>query len=71
MNGQEILGNVAFYVSIAVVIGMAIMFSILFAIYGYYKIKHINYGHEDAQLEKTLRNRYKEIMKGGKNAVRG
>lgn len=62
MNGQEILGNVAFYVSIAVVIGMAIMFSILFAIYGYYKIKHINYGHEDAQLEKTLRNRYKEII---------
>ena len=62
MNGQEILGNVAFYVSIAVVIGMAIMFSILFAIYGYYKIKHINYGHEDAKLEKTLRNRYKEII---------
>ena len=50
MNGQEILGNVAFYVSIAVVIGMAIMFSILFAIYGFYKIKHINYGHEDKKL---------------------
>lgn len=62
MNGQEILGNVAFYVSIAVVIGMAIMFSILFAIYGFYKIKHINYGHEDNKLEQTLRNRYKEII---------
>ena len=62
MNGQEILGNVAFYVSIAVVIGMAIMFSILFAIYGFYKIKHINYGHEDDKLEQTLRHRYKEII---------
>ena len=41
MNGQEILGNVAFYVSIVVVIGMAIMFSVLFSIYGYYKIKSV------------------------------
>ena len=69
MNGQEILGNVAFYVSIAVVIGMAIMFSVLFSIYGYYKIKHIKYGHEDNKLENTLRHRYKEII--AKNSEAG
>ena len=32
MGGQEFLSNVAFYVSIAVVIGMAFMFAFLFAI---------------------------------------
>ena len=63
MNGQELLGNVAFYVSIAVIIGIAIMFSVLFCIYGFYKIKHIKYGHEDEKIEKTLRSRYKEIIK--------
>lgn len=63
MTGQELLGNVAFYVSLIVVIAMAITFSILFGIYGYYKIKHIKYGHEDIQLEKSLRNRYKEIIR--------
>ena len=63
MNGQELLGSVAFYVSIAVIIGIAIMFSVLFCIYGFYKIKHIKYGHEDEKIEKTLRSRYKEIIK--------
>lgn len=63
MSGQELLGNIAFVVSICVVIGMAIMFSILFGIYGYYKIKHIKYGHEDIKLEKNLRTRYKDIIR--------
>lgn len=62
MSGQEILGNVAFYVSILVVIGMAIMFSILFGIYGFYKIKHIKYGHEDLKIEGGLRKRYQSII---------
>lgn len=63
MSGQEILGNVAFIVSICVVIGMAFMFAVLFGIYGFYKIKHIKYGHEDKKLENALRIKYKEIIK--------
>ena len=63
MSGQEILGNVAFYVSIAVIIGLALMFAILFAIYGFYKVKHISYGHEDKKLEYSLRKKYKDIIR--------
>lgn len=63
MGGQEFLSNVAFYVSIAVVIGMAFMFAFLFAIYGFYKVRHIRYGHEDKKLEHIIKNRYKSIIK--------
>lgn len=63
MSGQEILSNLAFIVSICVVIGIALTFSILFSIYGFYKIKHISYGHEDKKLEEYLRIKYREIIK--------
>ena len=62
MSGQEILNSVAFYVSIAVIIGLALMFAILFAIYGFYKVKHISYGHEDEKIESSLRKKYKNII---------
>ena len=62
MNGQERLSFIAFIVSMCVIIGFAIVFSILFGLYGHYKIRHIKLGHEDDKLEQTLRHRYKEII---------
>ena len=62
MNGQEKLGSIAFVVSICVIIGFAIVFSILFALYGYYKIKNIKNGHENITIETTLKKRYKKII---------
>ena len=61
MNGQEKLVDIAFVVSICVIVGMALSFAVLFFLYGHYKIKHINYGHEDQNLRKTLIKRYKTI----------
>lgn len=63
MTGQEYLGSIALVISICVIIGIAFMFSFLFAIYGKYKIKHINYGHEDLKLEGILRKRYADIIR--------
>ena len=61
MNGAEKLVNIAFVVSICVIIGMALSFAILFYLYGRYKIKNIKNGHEDDDLKKTLAKRYKAI----------
>lgn len=62
MNGQEKLGSIAFVVSICVIIGFAIVFSILFALYGHYKIKNIKNGHENITIETTLKKRYRKII---------
>lgn len=69
MGGQEKLGSIAFVVSICVIIGFAIVFSILFALYGYYKIKNIKNGHENVVIETSLKRRYRKILNNPKTEV--
>lgn len=69
MGGQEKLGSIAFVVSICVIIGFAIVFSILFALYGYYKIKNIKNGHENIVIETSLKRRYRKILNNPKTEV--
>lgn len=69
MSGQEKLGSIAFVVSICVIIGFAIVFSILFALYGYYKIKNIKNGHENVVIETSLKRRYRKILNNPKTEV--
>ena len=69
MSGQEKLGSIAFVVSICVIIGFAIVFSILFALYGYYKIKNIKNGHENIVIETSLKRRYRKILNNPKTEV--
>ena len=64
LAGSEKLQTIAFIVSMLVIIGMAISFSILFILYGKYKIKNIKNGHEDPLVEKDIRNKYKKIIEG-------
>ena len=51
MNGQEKLDSIALYVSMVVIIGLAIVFGVLFSLYSIYKRKHVSYGHEDETLK--------------------
>lgn len=69
MSGQEKLGSIAFVVSMCVIIGFAIVFSILFALYGYYKIKNIKNGHENVVIETSLKRRYRKILNNPKTEV--
>ena len=69
MSGHEKLGSIAFVVSICVIIGFAIVFSILFALYGYYKIKNIKNGHENVVIETSLKRRYRKILNNPKTEV--
>lgn len=62
LNGEGKLQSIAFVVSMLVIIGLAITFSILLFLYGRYKIKHINYGHEDDALREEVRKKYKKII---------
>lgn len=60
MSGQEKLLIIAMVVSILVILGLVIVFSFLFFLYSFYKVKHINFGFEDASLKKeVLENTYK------------
>ena len=51
MNGQEKQNSLALYVSIIVIIGLAIVFIIIFILYSIKKGKHISYGNEDETLK--------------------
>lgn len=62
LNGEGKLQSIAFVVSMIVVIGLAITFSILLFLYGRYKINNIKYGHEDGMLVKDVRSKYKKII---------
>ena len=62
MNGQERLSIIAFIVSMCVIIGFAIVFSILFGLYGHYKIRHIKLCHEDDKLESSLKRKYRYVL---------
>lgn len=62
MTGSSRLIDVAFYVALFTIIGLAITFSLLFFLYARYKKKHIKYGHEDEKLLKELKRKYKNIL---------
>lgn len=62
MTGYSHLIDVAFYVALFTIIGLAITFSLLFFLYARYKKKHILYGHEDEKLLKELKRKYKHIL---------
>ena len=64
LAGQEKLQSIAFVVSMLVIIGIAITFSILFILYGKYKIANIKNGHEDPLVEKDIRRKYRKIIEG-------
>ena len=51
MNGQEKQNSLALYVSIIVIIGLAIVFIIIFILYSIKKGKHISCGNEDEILK--------------------
>ena len=51
MNGQEKQNSLALYVSIIVIIGLAIVFIIIFIFYSIYKSKRISCGQEDETLK--------------------
>ena len=51
MNGQEKQNSLALYVSIIVIIGLAIVFIIIFILYSIYKSKRILNGNEDENLK--------------------
>lgn len=51
MNGQEKQYSLALYVSIIVIIGLAIVFIIIFILYSIKKSKHISCGNEDENLK--------------------
>ncbi len=55
MSGQEKLAIVAIIVAIFVIIGLAIIFSCLFFLYSFYKVRHINFGFEDNSLIKEVK----------------
>lgn len=61
MSGQEKLSFIAFVVSMCVIIGFALIFSILFSLYSTYKIKHVKLGHEDEKIIKSLKNKYRNV----------
>lgn len=58
MTGSQKLIDIVFYVSLFVVIGLAITFTILFFLYALYKKKNIKNGHEDEKLLNELKNKY-------------
>ena len=51
MNGQEKQYSLALYLSIIVIIGLAIVFIIIFILYSIKKGKHISCGNEDEILK--------------------
>lgn len=63
MSGSNKLIEIAFYVSLFVIIGLAITFSILFTLYALYKKKHIRFGHEDDKLLSILKKKYRKELK--------
>ncbi len=56
--GSHKLIQVVFFVSLIVVIVLAITFALLFFLYSLYKRKHIKYGHEDENILKELKKKY-------------
>lgn len=50
--------QVVFYVSLIVIVILAISFSLLFFLYSLYKRKHISYGHEDEKILMNLKKKY-------------
>lgn len=58
MNGANSLSKIAFVVCICVIVGIAIVFAVLYGLYGIYKKKNINFGHEDKSIEEDLKKNY-------------
>ena len=56
--GSHKLVELVFYVSLIVVILLAISFTILFTLYAIYKRRHIRYGHEDEKILGELKKKY-------------
>ena len=62
MSGSGRLIEVAFYVALFTIIGLAIIFSLLFFLYAMYKKRHIRYGHEDEKILISLKKKYKKKL---------
>ncbi|MDY3890803.1 MAG: hypothetical protein SOZ70_06945, partial [Bacilli bacterium] len=63
MNGQEKQNSLALYVSIIVIIGLAIVFGIIFILYSIHKSKHISYGNEDETLKLDIDKKISSLEK--------
>ena len=69
MNGQEKQNSLALYVSIIVIIGLAIVFIIIFIFYSIYKSKRISCGNEDEILKIDINKKISSFEeKASKNA---
>lgn len=62
MSGSYRLIQIAFYVSLFVIIGLAITFSALFTLYALYKKRHIRNSHEDEKLLSDLKKKYRKEL---------
>lgn len=67
MSGSSRLIEVAFYVALFTIIGLAITFSLLFFLYAMYKKRHIRYGHEDEKILISLKKKYKKKLLASDN----
>lgn len=62
MTSSNKLIEIVFYVSLFVIIGLAVTFTILFTLYSLYKRMNIKHGHEDRALLDSIRTKYKEEL---------
>ncbi len=62
MTESNKLIEIVFYVSLFVIIGLAVTFTILFTLYSLYKRMNIKHGHEDRALLDSIRAKYKEEL---------
>lgn len=58
--GSHKLVELVFYVSLIVIILLAVTFTVLYILYTIYKRKHIRYGHEDDKILLDLKKKYKK-----------
>lgn len=75
MSESNKIVQIVFYVSLFVIIGLAVTFTALFALYSVYKRKNISYGHEDESLLNSLKNKcnkeyFKRLKKDNKELKR-
>lgn len=62
---QEVLKNIAFAVSLTVILAMTGAFSIMYIAYVRYKCRHIQYGHEDEAIRADAIKEYERKQKNG------
>lgn len=63
MGGQEKLYIIAIVVAVLVIIGLVAVFTFLFFLYSFYKVRHIDFGLEDESLLKEVKEKASRVNK--------